>query len=119
MRRVLTGMAAIALTCAASTMAMAQTTTPSSGPTTTNQTTTTQPVTTQPMTTQPMTTQPASTQPASGNDPNAMNAGMGAPTTENLNAPGMVPVHPANWQYDVMARQYHWNSPPKSANQQQ
>ena len=105
MRRVLTGVAAIALTCAAGTMVMAQTTTPTpQTPTTTNQTTTNQTTTNQSTT--------------NSNDPTSANNGtaVGAPTTQNLNAPGMVPVHPPNWQYDVMARQYHWTSPPPSGN---
>ena len=113
MRRVLTGVAAIALTCAAGTMAMAQTTTPTPQTTTTNQSTTNQSTTNYPANSNEPST-------ANNGNGNAMNASgtlpAGAPTTQNLNAPGMVPVHPANWQYDVMARQYHWNSPPSSTN---
>jgi hypothetical protein len=41
----------------------------------------------------------------------------GAPSGAYYDSNGqlVVPVHPPTWEYDMMAQQYHWNSPPPGA----
>ncbi len=152
MRRVLSGVAAIAFACAAGTMAIAQTApaSPNTPPTANGQVDPNSQNGNVQLPTKGTgnvdtgingTTAPSNTNgtmPTGMNQngqlgPNGQNGTMPMQTKGTGNANGqldssgqtspamqmngsgqMVPLHPANWQYELMAKQYHWNTVPGS-----